>query len=572
MRNKVLYILLMITTALSWSLEVGAQTTYYVCDDANERSWGTINNSGEYNLNGPGLVISYEAKRSTLGANYFFVQYYNGKSWVDMANPDLSTNYKSYSCTVPSLDIRKIRFATKTGATLNKNVRNVKVTRATTIETTFSSLSFGEVKFGSNASKTITVNYNNTYSGARLTGTCDNSAFTVTQEDMGETGSKGITVTYTPTALGEQKGTVTLTMGTAGMNNDVTTTFEVSGTGITDYHFSATAGANNDLFGSVSAKFENASTETSVLNTTASSAEKTATFTATPNAGYEFDGWATAVDATSYESTENPYSTTITNSTAGSNVNKTLYAIFRPIPTPEGLILSPDVAPSYTAGEYTKVTLNRSFKAGYNTLALPFNTTVEELTGRTNNEDWVAQLSIVTWNAKDGYTLFFQKVDGGAIAANEPYILHLANAVENPQWTETIAVEVAEAKSKAATHGYGEYTQWAMHANYALNFDMKDKYGIVNTESNQGGLLMLGAEGSTLAPYSAYITTPATTANKVRSAFINQTTDIEALSWTDADDINAVYDACGKHMGKQMRSGLNIVHMKNGEVKKLWVR
>ncbi|MGN0234302.1 MAG: hypothetical protein ACI4B5_07785 [Bacteroidaceae bacterium] len=70
--------------------------------------------------------------------------------------------------------------------------------------------------------------------------------------------------------------------------------------------------------------------DASIVSTSASES-KSATFTATPKTGYEFAGWGTSADATSYESTSNPYSTTITNSTPGSTANKTLYAIFKPV-------------------------------------------------------------------------------------------------------------------------------------------------------------------------------------------------------------------------------------------------
>ena len=297
-------------------------------------------------------------------------------------------------------------------------------------------------------------------------------------------------------------------------------------------------------------------------------ASTTATFTATSNEGYMFKGWGATADATTYESTENPYTVTITNNTPGSTANKTLYAIFDPIEnTPKTLILNSTTISSYEPDTYETVTLERTLKAGYNTLALPLDTDVKTLTGRENEDDWVAQLSLVTENAKDGYTLFFQKVENGQMEANLPYILHLASDVVNPQWTD-MEVKTAEPVSTNSIKG------WTMSSNYEAGKNMEGLYGIVNatpTETNQGGCLMLGASGSTLAPFMAYIVGPSP-ANKVKVAYIDDATDIKQVTWMDADEVEGIYTSSGIRLGKEMRSGLNIVRMKSGKVKKLWVK
>ena len=107
---------------------------------------------------------------------------------------------------------------------------------------------------------------------------------------------------------------------TSGVNKTVTITFR------TTYYFSATATPNYESFGSASAEVGDAS----IVSVNASEST-TATFTATPNSSYEFAGWGTSQNAASYESTSNPYSTSITNTTPGSTASKTLYAIFKPV-------------------------------------------------------------------------------------------------------------------------------------------------------------------------------------------------------------------------------------------------
>ena len=107
---------------------------------------------------------------------------------------------------------------------------------------------------------------------------------------------------------------------TTGVNKTVTITFQ------TTYYFSATATPNYESFGSASAEVGDAG----IVSANASEST-TATFTATPNSSYELAGWGTSQNAASYESTSNPYTTSITNTTPGSTASKTLYAIFKPV-------------------------------------------------------------------------------------------------------------------------------------------------------------------------------------------------------------------------------------------------
>ena len=92
------------------------------------------------------------------------------------------------------------------------------------------------------------------------------------------------------------------------------------------YNFSAQASPNSANYGSASASVDKASIASSNASETAN-----ATFTAIAKEGYEFDGWGTSSTATTYESTANPYQTSISNSAHATTATKTLYAIFRPV-------------------------------------------------------------------------------------------------------------------------------------------------------------------------------------------------------------------------------------------------
>ena len=147
----------------------------------------------------------------------------------------------------------------------------------------------------------------------------------------------------------------------------------------------------------------------------------------------------------------------------------------------------------------------------------------------------------MTYNARDGYTLYFQQVADGTIKANEPYVLFLPAPIERPSWTGTISVSAAAPAAHAATTGYttggiGTYADWCMHANYTPAMEMDGMYGIVNDL----GALKLGTTGSTLNAYAAYITPPAGNVGvKARSAFVDEWGDVTVVEGLPIDGTNA---------------------------------
>ncbi|MDO5488553.1 MAG: Ig-like domain-containing protein [Bacteroidaceae bacterium] len=231
-------------------------------------------------------------------------------------------NWTTYSYTIPNVNVRHIRFKTKTGATLTKYYKNIKVTRATTLSTSTSSLDFGSIEVKTSSTKQASISFNNTTYPQQVTGTCTNGNFTVTPKSVNDTGTTTIDVKYNPQQPGKHEGTVTLSM------NGKTVSFTVSGTSLATYNFSAQASPNSENYGSASASVD-VDNETITSSNASETAE--ATFTATAKEGYEFVGWGTSSTATSYESTANPYKTTISNSAHATTATKTLYAIFRPV-------------------------------------------------------------------------------------------------------------------------------------------------------------------------------------------------------------------------------------------------
>lgn len=245
------------------------------------------------------------------------------------------------------------------------------------------------------------------------------------------------------------------------------------------------------------------------------------------------------------------------------------------------LALSPSSKPSsYTAGTYRKVFFNRSFNAGYSTIALPFQTTLEALTGgRRSADDWVAQLSVVTYTVADngkagkGYTLYFKETgngadaDGGIIEANRPYVLHLSDVVTNPVWENQVVLTpstsyVVQAEKGYGDNGSGDYRDWKMHSNYNPTFEMEGYYGIV------GDKIKKGADGSSLKAFRAYIEGPASA--QVKAAYLDEDNAdglLEVL-YGEVSGTESVYDLQGRKLPKAQR-GLNIIRGADGSVKKV---
>ena len=241
---------------------------------------------------------------------------------------------------------------------------------------------------------------------------------------------------------------------------------------------------------------------------------------------------------------------------------------------PNVITLEP-TSSQYDFDLYETVTLHRTFLQGYSTLTLPFATTVQALTGRSSDDDWVAQLSSVTYNAQDGYTLFFRQITTGRIQAFQPYILHLGQPVTDPSWTD-IDLPAAESQTITPASGYGtaasphgdSYTDWQMTSNFTAGFSMSGLYGIVNSI----GALQLGAASATLNAFTAYITPPAGVAGvKVRSAFIDDwgnTTYVHDIIIPQSSGNQEAYSLGGQRLSRPSK-GVHIVRDADGRCRKV---
>lgn len=229
------------------------------------------------------------------------------------------------------------------------------------------------------------------------------------------------------------------------------------------------------------------------------------------------------------------------------------------------LTLSPSESPTFAVGTYRRVVLNRTLKAGYNSLALPFNTTVEEIMGADYDAstDWAAQLSIVTYNRQDGYSLYFEK--SNEIVANQPYILHLGTQKSSVVFKNVTLVN-AVSEEQTAIGGISNYSDWQMVSNYAIDLDMEGKYGIVNVDD----CLKKGAAGSTLKAYTAYITYNGAAPAQVKAAYLEEDEADGLLRILRGEGSGAedVYDMHGRKLPRSQR-GINIIRGADGIVRKI---
>lgn len=219
MKQKILYIILMITAFLGRGEMVFGQELYYVCNIPTEREWSTNNNSGNYDISYPAKTLTFEAKRTAIlgftNSDEFYAQYSTdgGNNWTNVSSLNLpkKDTWYSFSYEIP-INSNCVRFITKAGATGKKQICNVKVTRATTLTPTPTSISLGDVQLGETRQGTISVSWNNTYHGRTLSISDDDAtnALSLTgienapidMIDMKDLGSTSFNYTFVATALG----------------------------------------------------------------------------------------------------------------------------------------------------------------------------------------------------------------------------------------------------------------------------------------------------------------------------------------------------------------------------------
>lgn len=191
------------------------------------------------------------------------------------------------------------------------------------------------------------------------------------------------------------------------------------------------------------------------------------------------------------------------------SVNAQNYTIYK-VQFKKPITISDDQDVSTTEDANAKVIMTRTFKKGWNTICLPFNTTAEAL--------GAAKVQKLTNCTND--LINFQNVDGN-MEWNTPYLIYFneekAFTSENPF---IFAGRVADSNESTRVL----FSPIMMIGNYKANFSMKGNYGVVDQDGVQR--IMSGGEGATLGPCRAYFQTSKAGANGMLISFDGQTTGI----------------------------------------------
>lgn len=217
------------------------------------------------------------------------------------------------------------------------------------------------------------------------------------------------------------------------------------------------------------------------------------------------------------------------------------------------LTLEPKAVDTYKTGIYETVTVNRTFKAGFSTLCVPFNTTVEEFTGGEDSEAYVAYLSDVEENNGSSVLIF---TNCSEIEANKPYIIYVSKDLVAPKVTDK---PVFSENPKTVTVG-----KWSMTGNYTVGKSMYNLYGVAKNSD-----FMIGGPESTINGLAAYVTGPIN--STVKSRIMTE----EANGISDANAGNGIvigiYNVSGAPV-KSIQRGINIIRMSDGTSRKVFIK
>lgn len=608
----------------------------YIVNEETEYSEWKLKTLHTYSLDGhPGDMLYFEAKKYSTGSNSGFYADYstdNGSTWKEKwFSISVGNDWQSYTTPLPD-GVTHIRFELYEGSTMNKYIRNVKVSRKTYVRATADKTSLGTVYTDATAQANLSVSYSTT-NGGNIQVSSSNSRFAVSKEEIttanNSDGTVNLSVTYTPdpNQLGTDEATLTIQdlfytaqvklTATAAKHANTLEVVEAQDVKVDDIINNVYTDKNSDAEIVSAVTPEGVITYDAGTNSIKAVGAGEATLTLTQNATDTYLGTTKSVKVTvsRYDQTitwDNDLSAdnlilrkddvfegnTATASsglavtyssgnasaievdaTTGKLTAKAVGSNIAVTATQEGnykynsasetryftvvnseLVLYPGSTSAIKYSEYSKVTLMRTLKAGYNSIALPFNTTVEELAGE-GDRNWVAQLSTVTYNAKDGYSLFFKKVEDGTMEANQPYILYLAEEVENPVFTDKSGVVAATPAEHYASNGINA-SGWKMVSNYTPKTDMTGKYGVVNAD----GCLKKGGAGSYINAYTAYIEFSGGESSNVRAVFVDDDTDAIADIQQEGGQ-TMIYDLQGRRLFKA-GTGIVIIRNADGSVRK----
>ena len=204
--------------ALSKTLTLDVNKSIVNCpvlEDSDQRNWETIDNSGTYTIpSGTPDSLFFQARRTDIlgftNTTEFYAEYSSdNNTWTEAMTinlPDQGTWY-DLKCDIPET-AKYVRFITYTGATGNKHIRNVCVTRKNYLRPSMSSLALPQTTIGKTVSASFDLNWSTCSDEIVLLST--NRNFVLSKSSIDATSGRGtttITVTYDANS-GSQSGTI----------------------------------------------------------------------------------------------------------------------------------------------------------------------------------------------------------------------------------------------------------------------------------------------------------------------------------------------------------------------------
>ena len=232
-----------LSQAESYKYKAGAQdvtmlvrtlpATCYIFEDNTEHSFETgLDFTGHYDspiaISGPAKSISFEAIRQFGGVNNFIAEYSvdNCSSWRTIMEPDLDYSWgQTYTKNFSEIglgeneQVTHIRFGAKTGATLSKWYRNIKVTRATNIKpldkenNLIAAITMPQNTVGGSTTEKFYMKFSSCDEVVKLASNnphfeLSNTEITVDPDDANNHAE--ITITYSSDEVGTHNGVITL--------------------------------------------------------------------------------------------------------------------------------------------------------------------------------------------------------------------------------------------------------------------------------------------------------------------------------------------------------------------------
>ena len=199
-------------------------------------------------------------------------------------------------------------------------------------------------------------------------------------------------------------------------------------------------------------------------------------------------------------------------------------------------------------GSGKKVLLKRTFKAGWNTICLPF---------ASNSNHWGgSSVKFYTLNSNTDGVLSFTN-DSSPYDKNVPYLVYLPNEINGIEF-KSRTIEVDE---NTATKTAGD---WTFTGSYAPSISMEGKWGVVN----DGSKVRKGGASSTLKSTRAYLEYNGTAnVNEMRIIIDGEETTITEIDGMPVGNFD-VYNLQGVRVRQNVNSldGLNKgIYIVNGK-------